>query len=112
MVIYCDSVILMYFFDHVGSFQLRAANRLAAMATAGDRIAISDLVRLEYRIMPLKNADSTKLAVFDAFCAKPEILTVPITSAVFDRAARLRAAHRFKPGDAIHIAAAIEAGCG
>jgi hypothetical protein len=48
MLIYCDSVILMYFFDHVGPFNVRATNRLAAMAIAKDQIAISDLVHLEY----------------------------------------------------------------
>ena len=46
MLIYCDSVILMYYFDHTGQFNVRAVNRLAALAAAGDRIAISDLVRL------------------------------------------------------------------
>jgi hypothetical protein len=45
VLVYCDSVILIYFFDHVGSLNLRATNRLAAFAAAGDRIAISDLVR-------------------------------------------------------------------
>ena len=43
MLVYCDSVILMYFFDHVGPFNVRATNRLAAMAGAGigSRSAIS-----------------------------------------------------------------------
>lgn len=112
MLIYCDSVILMYYFDHVGSFHVRAAKRLAAIAAAGDQIAISDLVRLEYRILPLKNGDSTKLALFDGFCASPDIHLVPITTPVFDRAAQLRATYRFKLGDSLHLAAAVEAGCG
>lgn len=111
MLVYCDSVILMYYFDHVGSFQGRAANRLAAMAAADDQIPISDLVRLEYRIMPMKNADSTKLGAFDTFCSQPNVTMVPITSAVFERATRLRATHRFNLGDSIHLAAPIEASC-
>ena len=32
MRIYCDSVILMYFFDHTGPFNVRATSRLAALA--------------------------------------------------------------------------------
>lgn len=47
MLIYCDSVILIYYFDHVGALQTRAANRLAALRLAKDQIVISDLVRLE-----------------------------------------------------------------
>ena len=33
MLIYCDSVILMYYFDHTGPFNVRAANRLATLAS-------------------------------------------------------------------------------
>jgi uncharacterized protein len=111
MLTYCDSGILMYYFDHVGSFNVRATNRLAALLAVGDRIAISDLVRLEYRVKPLKDANTLKLSIFDAFCARPEVVLVPITTAVFDRATNIRATHNFKFADALHLAAAVEAQC-
>ena len=111
MLIYCDSVILMYFFDHVGPFNVRATNRLAVLAAAGDRIAISDLVRLEYRVLPLKTGDTTKLTLFDAFCSHPDVRIVPITTAVFERATTIRATHNFKLADSLHLAAAVETGC-
>jgi predicted nucleic acid-binding protein len=34
-----------------------------------------------------------------------------LNSAVYDRAAEIRAQHGFKTPDAIHLAAAIESGC-
>ena len=37
---------------------------------------------------------------------------MPITPVVWDRAARIRALHNFKPLDALHLAAAVEHGCG
>lgn len=111
MVVYCYSVILIYFFDHVGAFNLRASNRLAALAAAGDQIAASDLVRLECRVKPIKLGDATQLAVYDAFFARSDVQRVPITTAVFDRATSIRAAHNFKLGDSLHLAAAAEAGC-
>lgn len=111
MLIYCDSVILMYFFDHTGPFNIRATIRLGTLAAAGDRIAVSDLVRLECRVKHVQAADKAKLAVFDAFFARPDIRVVPITAAVFDRATNIRAAHRFKLADSLHLAAAAEAGC-
>jgi uncharacterized protein len=111
MLIYCDSCILMYFFDHTGSFNVRAANRLTALAAAGDHIAVSDLVRLECRVKPLMKGDTAKLAVFDAFFVRPDVRLVPITTVVFDRATRIRAAHQFKLADALHLAAAAESGC-
>ena len=111
MLIYCDSVILMYYFDHTGPFNVRAANRLATLASAGDQIAISDLVRLEYRVKPLKNADNIKLSVFDAFCARPDVAVVSITRAAFEHATVIRAKHRFKLGDSLHLAAAMNSSC-
>ncbi len=55
MLIYCDSCIPIYFFDHVGPWNVRA-NRLAALAVAGNLIATSDLVRLECRVKTSKRA--------------------------------------------------------
>jgi len=111
MLIYLDSVILMYFFDHTGPFNVRAVNRLAALAAAGDRVAVSDLVRLEYRVKPLKTGDTAKLSAFDGFCGRPDVHVVPITTAVFDRATQIRATHNFKLADSLHLAAAVEGRC-
>jgi predicted nucleic acid-binding protein len=110
MLVYCDTVILIYYFDFVGPFQVRAANRLAALGP-GDRLAVSDLVRLEYRVGPMAAGDPARLNAFDAFCSRPDAILVPITTAVFDRATAIRAVHKFRLGDSIHLAAAVEAGC-
>jgi predicted nucleic acid-binding protein len=74
-------------------------------------VAVSDLVRLECRVKPVKTGDAARLAVFDAFFARPDVRIVPITTAVFDRATTVRAAHNFKLGDSLHLAAAVESGC-
>jgi predicted nucleic acid-binding protein len=111
MLVYCDSCIPIYYFDHTGALNVRASNKLAALAAAGDLIAASDLVRLECRVKPMSLGDTAKLAVFDAFFARPDVRLVPITTAVFDRATAIRASHNFKLGDSLHLAAALEAGC-
>lgn len=59
MLVYCDSVILIYFFDHAGQFNLRATNRLAALSAINDRIAISDLVRMSSIGRPQSGRRST-----------------------------------------------------
>jgi predicted nucleic acid-binding protein len=111
MLIYCDSVILIYFLDAIGSFNTRAITRMAAMQAAGDTPAFSDLTRLECRVKPLKLGATATLADFDDFCTRPDVILVPITSAVFDRATLIRANYNFKLGDSLHLAAAILAGC-
>jgi predicted nucleic acid-binding protein len=111
MTIYFDSVIPIYLLDHTGSFQARAQTRLTTLETAGDCIAVSDLVRLECRVKPIRCADAVSLAQFDAFFARPDVQRVALPTAVYDRATSLRATHNFRLGDALHLAAAIEAGC-
>jgi predicted nucleic acid-binding protein len=110
MLIYFDSVII-HLFDHTGPLQARAVARLALLQGAGDSIGATDLTRLECRVQPLRMGDATRLAVFDAFFARPDVQLLPITTAVFDRATQLRAAHNFKLGDSLHLAAAIEGRC-
>jgi predicted nucleic acid-binding protein len=104
-------MILMYFFDHTGTFNLRASNRLAALAAVGDLIAVSDLVRLECRVKPILNGDTSRLAVYDAFFVRSDVRILPISPAVFDRATLIRAHHKFALGDSLHLAAAAESGC-
>lgn len=81
------------------------------MRAAGDTVAFSDLTRLECRVKPLSLGATKSLADMDAFFARPDVLFVPITTAVFDRATAIRASFNFKLGDSLHLAAAVEAGC-
>lgn len=111
MLIYCDSGVLIYWLDQVGPFHLRAERRIQALFGGGDGIAISDLTRLECKVGALKRRDVTAVAAFDALFARAEVVLVPLTAAVFDRAAQMRADLNFKTPDALHIAAAIEGGC-
>jgi uncharacterized protein len=111
MLVYCDSMILIYYMDHIGPFQDRAANRLASLRANGDRLVVSDLTRLECRVTPIRLGDALALAKFDAFFALPDVRYAPLTTAAFDRATQLRATRQLKTLDALRLAAAIEAGC-
>jgi predicted nucleic acid-binding protein len=108
MTDYIDSVILIYYYDHVGVFQARATQWLTSLLAAGDSFTVSDLVRMECRVMPLRSGDAAR---FDAYFARPDIRTIPTTPAVFDQAAQIRASYGFKTPDSIHLAAAVESGC-
>lgn len=111
MRVYSDSVILIYYFEGAPSFKARATARLGASWTAGDTLAVTDLVRLECRMLPVRLADAVRLAEYDNLFAQPNVTLVPITTAVFDRATAIRATHNFKTVDSLHLAAAVEAGC-
>ena len=111
MLVYCDSMILIYYLEHAGPFQLRAAGRLAALRSAGDEVVVSDLTRLECRVAPIRVGDTAMLAKYDAFFSLADLRRAPLTTAVYDRATLIRAQHGFRTLDAIHLAAAVEQGC-
>ena len=96
MLIYCDSVIPIYYFEGAPLFKARAMARLAALWTAGDTVAVSDLVRLECRMLPIRLGNAVQLADYDNLFGQPNVTLVPITTAVFDRATIIRARHNFQ----------------
>jgi predicted nucleic acid-binding protein len=112
MPVYLDSVVCIYAVEGAPSFQARAKARLAALRTAGDQPAISDLTWLECRIKPIRVGDATALADMEAFLTASDVLRVPMPTAVYERACRIRAAYNYKLADALHLAAAVEGGCG
>ena len=111
MLVYCDSVILIYFLDHVGPLQAKADAKLGAIRQHGGRLAVSDLTRFECRVGPIKRNDAKMLAAFDRFFASPDVHTVPLTPDVWDKAAEIRATLGLKTADALHLAAAIVGNC-
>ena len=77
MLIYCDSVILIYLLDAADAFHRRAVARLSALKAAGDQICVSDLTRLECRVKPIQLGDSARLHKFDTFFSLPDVIKSP-----------------------------------
>jgi predicted nucleic acid-binding protein len=69
------------------------------------------LTRFECRVKPLAQGNQALLTRFETFFARDDITRIELSAMVFDLATRLRAQHRLKTPDALHLAAAIEAGC-
>ena len=75
----------------------------------GQWIYSSELVRLESRIKALRENRQDFLKAYGDYFQQCEI--VPFDRAVFDKATELRVLHRLKTPDALHLAAALQAGC-
>ena len=108
MKIYLDSCIVIYLIE--GSPQNRLAVDAALQVRPPALTVISDLVRLECRVGPLRSSDLAMLKRFEDFFESAHV--VAVSSAVCDLAAELRAQHRLKTPDALHVAAAILNDCG
>ena len=90
----------------------KAQARIAQFRAAGEQTAISDVHRLECLVGPFILNDQTTLADYVAFFNDPDVISVPLPTPVWERAARIRAVHNLKPLDSLHLAAAVEHGCG
>lgn len=112
MLVYVDTVNCIYAVEGAPVFQARARARLATLRSAGDQPAISDLTWLECRVKPIRLGDTVAQADMEAFLTASDVFRVPMPFAVYERACRIRAVHNFKLADALHLAAAVEIGCG
>lgn len=92
----------------------KLVSRLATARAAGDSLAVSDLARSECLIGPLRDGDAAALADYQRFFSSPAVEMLPLTPTVCERAAELRVASglKIKLPDALHLASALEHGCG
>ena len=111
MSVFLDTNIVVYLIERTPGFWPNAVARIQSLLSQGERLVVSDLVRMECRVRPLRLDDPVTLAAFDGYFGSEQVDVVPITAAVCDRAAAIRARDRFRAMDALHLAAAIEHGC-
>ncbi len=110
MIIYLDTNILIYAVEHHPIFGPQARSRLAGVQSAGDSLMISHLTCMECLVGPLRVGNASLETQFRVFFAAAGLQVVSLTPTVCERAARIRATHRFKPMDALQLAAAVEHG--
>ena len=111
MIVSLDTNIVIYLVEQNPFREPRVAARIAAYRATGDEIAVCDVARLECLVGPYHTGNIADLASYAAFFAGPSPRMLPVTVAVWERAARIRADHKFSALDALHLAAAVEHGC-
>ena len=107
MIVYLDSMIVIYLVEGPDPFRTRASDRMAQLIAAGDQAAVSDLTRLECRVKPIRLGDTPLLADYDAFFAGPDLLKLALPEPVFERATEIRAQYGFRLGDSLNLATAV-----
>ena len=112
MIVCLDANIVIYYVERNPLWEPKVVARLKSLAAQGDTFAVSDAARLECLVGTLQSGSNSVYADFQAFFASPFVRMLPVTSDVWERAARIRAIHQFRPLDATHLATAVEYGCG
>jgi predicted nucleic acid-binding protein len=110
MIVFLDTNVVIYAVESHAVKGVTAQTRIAAAQAAGDTFMISDLVRMECLVLPIRTSNTVVQAQFQAFFSQPDVQVVAISAAVCDRAARIRATYNFKPMDSLQLAAAVEHG--
>lgn len=107
--LYPDSCVLIYRLQCVEPWASAIAQALEPLENL--HFFVTDLTRLECRVLPLRQNDPDLLGLYDRFFKRSDVTGIPFTGKVFDLATELRATYSLKTPDALHLAAAISAGC-
>jgi uncharacterized protein len=112
MIVCLDANLVIYLVEANLIWTPKATARLAMLRAAGNEIAVSDAARLECLAKPLATGNVADVASYQTFFASTHVRMLPVTAAVWERGARIGAAFNFKPLDSVHLATAVEHGCG
>lgn len=105
---YLDSCVCVYLVEQPPGFGNAIREQIMEKRPA---VCWTLLTRLECRIKPLKMRETVLLRAYETFFCHPGGIFLELQGTTFDLAAELRARHRLKTPDALHLAAAIEGGC-
>lgn len=104
---YLDTCCVIYLLEDVPGFSKAMRAHLANNADV--ILCVSPLVRLEALIKPLAEGNQALVQDYEDFLAVQQWLSV--SDSEFDHATRLRAMHRLKTPDALHLATALCHSC-
>lgn len=105
-MIYLDANVIIRLIEGAPAIKAPIVSRL----TGASAFVTSQLSRIECRCQPMRVADRALLKLYDEFFSAAELTLMDIGLQVIDTATDLRATHKLKTPDAIHIATAITCG--
>ena len=106
-LIYLDTCLLIYAIENHPT--LAGTVRTAMAGELPGRLAVSDLVKLECLVKPIKTGDLALQNRYEA--GLNELERLPLPEAVFLQAAQLRARFGLRTPDALHLACAQHHRC-
>jgi predicted nucleic acid-binding protein len=108
MRLYLDASAIIYSIEGVPEFREAALRWIeAAEAAETGALITSRLSRLECRVRPLREGNAERLAHYEGFFSRADLLLVDVSAAVLEHATELRARYSVRSPDAIHLASAL-----
>lgn len=110
-LVYPDTNVLIYLIEN--RLGLSAGVRARIYPEQGEFpvLVFSELSRMECRVQPLRAGNDAVLTAYDKLFGNAAYRTLSLDKQTFELATQLRAQHKLKTPDALHLATAICAGC-
>ncbi len=80
-MVFLDANPVIYLIEQPAHLGPKVTARVAVLLTGGERLAVSDLVRMECQVGPLKANDAALLARYITFFASPDLDVLPVSPA-------------------------------
>src|SRR5208337_1667667 len=79
LMVFLDANPVIYLIEQPANLGSKVTARVSDLLASGERLAVSDLVRMECQVGPLKANDAELLARYATFFSSPD-LDVPVSS--------------------------------
>jgi predicted nucleic acid-binding protein len=110
--VYVDANPLIYALESPALFPALTREFLVPLQKSEVRAVTSVITLTEVLTGPIRSQDSALEQVYRSFLRPSDVLeTWPVSNALAEAAARLRASHGFRTPDAIHLATCVASGC-
>jgi predicted nucleic acid-binding protein len=109
--VYVDTCSLIYAVERIEPYFSASVSLWAALSAGRQAVLTSELALLEVLVKPLRIGDAALVALYrNVLLGTAGLTCLPVSLAVLQAAAELRARFNLKTPDAIHAATALEAG--
>lgn len=106
-----DTAPLIYFIERHPTYIERLRPFFRALDSGEFRAIVSSVALLEVMVVPYRSGNMTLLQQYREILLEADNITVvPVSAAIAEGAARIRAEHRIQTPDAIHLATALQEG--
>jgi predicted nucleic acid-binding protein len=110
-LVYLDSNAIIYSVEKVPEYWPKLKPVWQASAEGRLKLVTSELAILESLVLPMRLGNAGLIADYEEVFHSQEVELVPITANILREAASMRAKHKAKTPDSIHLATALSIQC-
>ncbi len=110
-LVYPDTNALIYLIENRLGYAHKVRSLLYPTYEALPVLVFSELTRMECLVQPIRTGDIAALTAYEMLFGNCDYRMTSMNRKCFEIATQLRVEHGLKTPDALHLAAAIEAGC-